>query len=382
MNENNNQFFNTPQNSYFPQDQSIPNGAINPNQQQVQNYNYINQNMVPNQNFQQPQQVYNQVPMENQVVEQQYAPLTPTNQTIPNTEVEKIDTLGQVAGQVSNDQQQNTFVAATVVENPANKAAPVEVVEQQPVALDPLNNANNPVPVNPVASPDTRRKVVAVGVSPFTPLKAFLTLLKKPGELIEETVPKYEHLMSSMMFTGFLTITTLVLTLLARLVVGGFIKSYNNASGSYTSTFDPSNIMNQDFLHFLLIAFIVSGLTIVAVTIICYASSFLNSKGLTLGKILMITNVSFMPFILGINVVSQLLSIISDNVGFASLVISIIYTIILFTTGMNHYIQTDKLNTKILYNLINFSIVIIIVTLILSLLYPGLSVLGVIGVAL
>ena len=382
MNENNNQFFNTPQNNYFPQDQSMPNGVIDPNHQQAQNYNYVNQNMVPNQNFQQPQQVYNQAPMGNQVVEQQYVPLTPTNQAISNNVVEELDTLSQVSGQVPNAQEQNTFVAATVVGNATNQAAPVEVVEQQPVALDPLNNASNPVPVNPVAPPDTRRRVVATAVSPLTPLKAFLTLLKKPGELIEETVQKYEHFMSSMMFTGFLTITTLILTLLARLVVGGFIKTYNNASGSYTATFDASNIMNQDFLHFMIIAFIVSGLTITVVTIICYASSFLNSKGLTLGKILMITNVSFMPFILGVNVVSQLLSIISDNIGFASLVISIIYTVILFTTGMNHYIQTDKLNAKIIYNLINFSIIIIIVTLILSLLYPGLSVLGAIGVAL
>lgn len=377
MNDNNNQFFN------FSQDQPVSNGNFDPNQNQPQNYNYLNQEVAPNSNFQ-TQQFYNQMPVNNQNYEQQYVPLTPINENqvpVQNSQIEELDTIAQTEQPASNVQGQNTFVAATMVGGNANQGTLVEVAEQQPI-LDPLNNANNPVPVNPIAPDDEKRRVVAVAVSPFAPLGAILSVLKKPGELIEETVPKYEHFMSSVMFTVFLTITTLVLTLLTRLVVGGFIKTYNNASGSYTATFNPSNITNQNFLHFLFIALIFSGIAITIVTIICYASSFLNSKGLTLGKILMITNVSFIPLIMGVNVISQLLSIISDNVGFASLVISIIYTIILFVTAMNHYIQTDKINTKILYNIINFSIIIIVITVILTFLYPGLSVLGIIGVAL
>lgn len=376
MSENKNQFFNFPPDNDFTQSSQVSN--TNPNNQL--NYDYQNQSQTINPNYQN-QQMYNQNFNINQSNPVSYEPLTPINQVetiAENDQIEELESLDQIE-QPLNNNEQNTFVAATVTAAPENPAAPVEMVETTPV-LDPLNNANNPVPVNPVAPPDTKRKVVAVAVSPLAPLGSVLDMIKKPGKLIEETIPKYEHFISSIMYTAFLTVVSLVLTLLARLIVGGFIKTYNNASGSYSATFDFANIANQNFVHYLLIALIVSGIAIIGVAVICYASSFLNSKGLTLGKILMITNVSFIPLIMGVNVIMPILNIISDSVGFASLIISIIYTIILFVTGMNHYIQTDKLNTKIVYNLINFVIIVAICVLIITLMYPGLSIINAISI--
>ena len=366
MNDNKNQFFNVPPNNFFVQDTPLTNENTNSNQQFNQNMNYYNQNY-------QSQTTYSQTPAAtpvNQTVTNatQYEPLTPTipNQTmVEDNQIEELETLSQIEPNSINMQHQSVIASTE-----ASATTPV---------LDPLNNANNPVPVNPVAPPETKKKVVAVAVSPLEPFKAILKMIKKPSDLIEEVAPKYEHFMSSVMFTAFLTVVTIVLTLITRLVVGGFIKTYDNARGSYTSTFDFSNISNQNFLHYILIALIVSGLAIITVSIISYASSFLNSRGMTFGKIIMITNVSFIPIIIGINVLSPLLSIISESVGFAALIINIIYTIILFVTGMNYYLQTDKLNDKIFYNILNFSIIVIVIVIILTLKYPGISIINAIS---
>lgn len=380
MNDNKNQFFNIPSNNSFSQEPSVMNENNHSNQPLNQNINFFNQNY-------QTQPTYNQMPgptLTNQTPpnETHYEPLTPTinQQPVVNNQIEELETLGQVNQNPTNSQVLNPVVDQNVAPQTAPQPEPqIEDTPTEP-ALDPLNNANNPVPVNPVAPPETQKKVVAVAVAPLEPLKALLNMIKKPSCLIEETVPKYQHFISSIMYTVYLTIISIVLTLITRLIVGGFIKTYDNASGSYTSTFDISNIGNQDFLHYVLMALIVSGIAIIAVSIIYYASSFLNSKGMTIGKIIMISNVSFMPIIIGINVLLPLLSIIAESVGFAALIISIIYTIILFVTGMNYYLQTDKLNEKIFYNLLNFSIIIILLVIILTIIYPGISIINAISI--
>lgn len=270
---------------------------------------------------------------------------------------------------VNNNAVAETFVATTVKKEDVEKSN-IEVLDNNE-KLDPLNNANNPIPVNPVAPVVAEEKIEDVDVKPIILLNLLFDLIKKPGTTLTKYVSKYQGTKTAFFITMFITVFSLVLSLVMSLITGGFIKNYNVTTGSYTTSYSFSNIFTQDFLRIIAIALMISGGLILIVSIVYYAASFFNSKGVNFGKCLMICNVCFLPLIIGVTALYSLGVIISYYVGFIFLGISIIYSTILFITGMNECLKIESLDKKIYYNLFNLVIVFLIVVAIVFIFFYG-----------
>ena len=154
----------------------------------------------------------------------------------------------------------------------ADLEAQAKVEADYLASLDPLDNANNPVPVNPVAPKE--EKVVKESLGFGGLLKIIFGMILHPGDILEEKPDKYGTLVNGLKLSLVLTILTVVFSLAARVLTGMFVKDYNSITGAYNTRFDINNIFLQDYAYYLITAVVISGVSILIISLIYYISSF------------------------------------------------------------------------------------------------------------
>ncbi len=237
--------------------------------------------------------------------------------------------------------------------------------------LDPLNNANNPIPVNPI-SPKKEElpeeelpKNVKANI--FSVIKMMIGMAFTPGTTIVNNSKKYRSFSKAIAITLWITIVTLILCIGVRVLIGSFNKTYSAVTASYKINFDFTNIFNLDnYLQFLLIAFIISFVTIMISSLIYYASSFINSKGVVFGSYLMVSNLALLPLIIGVVVFYPIANLLSTYIGLLVLIFSFLYTLISFIIGISEILTFKNINRKILYNVLNISVIVLIMIFIFA----------------
>ena len=175
----------------------ISNNQMMNNQGQM---NYPN-NMNYNQqgfNNQMPNQQYNQYPNNNNN-NNQMAPNN--NANYQNNNIGVIKPKGNsnnnpnvIKPQTNN--QPNETLDVLEPNDVLNEALEELPVEQEATKLDPLNNANNPIPVNPVAEVEIKEELTEEELSAKANIWAvigmFLGMIFKPGTTIIDSIKKYK----------------------------------------------------------------------------------------------------------------------------------------------------------------------------------------------
>ena len=249
----------------------------------------------------------------------------------------------------------------------ADQEAQAKVEKEYIESLNPLNNATNPVPVNPVAPKEEKVKKEKLGFGAL--IKIVFGMLFHPGDILEEKPDKYGTFGNGIKLSIVLTILTLVFSLIARVVTGMFVKDYNTITGAYSTSFDINNIFLQDYAYYLITAVVISGVSILIISLIYYISSFFNNKGVSLGEYLIITNVSFIPLLLGFSVLLPVGCLFHNYLGYALLGISLIYTLVCFISGINQALSFSSVNRKIIYNAFNLSVIFIAIAVVVYYIY-------------
>lgn len=267
------------------------------------------------------------------------------------------------------EQEAEALRVKQIVEEQKKKdlEAQKRVEEEYIKSLDPLNNATNPMPVNPTAP--IEEKVEKEKLNFFDIIKFTFGMINHPGDMLEEKPDIYGSTMNGIKFAFFSTIWTIILSLICRVVLGLFIKTFNQYTGDYTTRIGFDNIMTLDYSTFIVNAIVVSGVSILIVSLIYYLSSFFNNKGVSFGEYLLITNLSFISFLLGYSVLLPLGSIIHYYLGYALLGISVIYTLVCFISGINNELKFKSINRKIIYNAFNLSVIFLAIAFIVYLVY-------------
>lgn len=360
MNNNTDTFVYGSYNSSSGQMVSPPSNNANQNNGYInQNNNYVNNNQTMNNQQMMNQQVPNMT--------QNYT----NNQNVIASNSNSTGVIVPGGNNYVNNSQQTiapgqNYETSGFMEESEVLDLPVE--ESKPVKseLDPLNNANNPVPVNPVAPTkevfveDELPKDVKANI--FSVIGMMLGMVLTPGSTIVTNSKKYRSTFKAFMVTVWITAVSVVLSIGVRILVGSFTKSYNTITGSSRINFNIANIMNlENYLPYVILAFFVSFIVIFIVSLIYYASSFLNSKGVPLGSYIMVSNLGLLPLIIGVIAVSPAISIISSYLGMLALIFSFLYSLIAFMTGMNEILTFKNIDRKILYNVLNLSCIILVV---------------------
>lgn len=286
-----------------------------------------------------------------------------------------------ISPSINKSNEQKVMKPSFGVEN-KNKVEEMEVLdtltieeekESKSSPLDPLNNANNPIPVNPVAEPEEifeeEELPKDVKANIFSVIGMMFGMIFTPGTTIVSNSKKYRSTFKSFMVTVWITAVSLVLCIGVRILIGSFTKSYNAVTGASHIYFNFANIFSLDnYIQYLIIAFLISFVGIFVVALTYYASSFLNSKGVPLGSYLMVSNLAMLPLIIGVVAVGPAIGIISRYLSLLAVIFCFLYTLIAFLIGINEILKFKNINRKILYNVLNLSCIILVAIVIYVLL--------------
>lgn len=272
--------------------------------------------------------------------------------------------------------EQASSVAATVKKKiDSDKEGFGEVIDDsQEQYYDPLNNGTNPIPVNPVAPVqeefvEQNIDIKNVKANLFSLIGMIMGMTLRPGTTIINNAKKYRSASKSYMITGWITIVTLVVCFVVRILVGSFVRTSNVVTGASKIQFNPAFLFQSaNYIEFMIIALVVSGIAICVASLVYYASSFLNSKGVPLGSYVMISNLSMLPLIVGVVVLYPVLSIFSKYIGVAVVIFALLYTLIAFFIGMNRILTFKNVDHQIMYNVLNISVILMAMILIIILL--------------
>lgn len=237
--------------------------------------------------------------------------------------------------------------------------------------LNALDNATNPVPVNPVAPIENNINYAEQDVKIKNVINMFVNSLTKPGTTMVEDGNKYRDSIVAWKVTLFITLISIVLSLISGIVSGCFNTGYNSNTGAAFTTFNPGNIVNVNWLSKIFISIMVSGISISIVSGVYYAFSFIKSKGIAFGRYMMVTNIAFVPFIFGVTVVAPIGSIISPFLGLALAGVGLIYTLVSFISGINNLLAINSVNKNIIYNVVNLGLIYVVIIFIVFKLFYG-----------
>lgn len=229
--------------------------------------------------------------------------------------------------------------------------------------LDPLNNANNPTPVNPTAPKE--EKIEKEKLNFFDIVKFTFGMILHPGDMLDEKPDIYGSITNGLMFALFSTVWTIILSLVSRIALGFVIRLTNGLN--FKAGFD--NILTLDYGTFIVNAAVISGVSILIVSLIYYLSSFFNNKGVSFGEYLLITNLSFIPLLFGYSVLLPLGCVFHYYLGYALLGITVIYTLVCFISGINNELKFKSINRKIIYNSFNLSVIFLVIAFVIYLVY-------------
>lgn len=258
------------------------------------------------------------------------------------------------------------------------------VVEEEPqVVLDPLNNANNPIPVNPVATKEEVKVVEEVvdeeiplfdeeeeiKTNLFTVVNMMIGVVIKPGTTISTNARRYKKMFDAVSITFWVTILSFVMCLVGRLVVGCFSRTENAISGASKIVLDFSRLVDtNNYIPYLLITLFIGLGTILVVALIYYLSSFIFSKGIHIGTYFAISTLAVVPVIIGFTILYPIITILSSGVAMMALIFSIIYALIILFTGINEVLKFKNNDQRIVYNSVNMAVIFSIMLFIFNVL--------------
>ena len=98
----------------------------------------------------------------------------------------------------------------------------------------------------------------------------------------------------------------------------------------------------------------VSVIVILIFSLVYYMTSFFTNKGVEFYTYLLITTMSFVPFVIGFTLAMPLLSVLSFYLGFIVLFILTIYSLLIFIVSVDSFLVKKDINTVILYNILNY----------------------------
>lgn len=342
---------------------------INPNMQGMPDNDYSNNMMGPNMQQQNNETfVYNSVPKQ-----ELYNQNGQMNNGYPNNMNNQ-----QYANQGMNDMMPRTVQAPNEVVNQANMESLEELdfpefVDTPQVEMDPLNNANNPIPVNPVAPVETyveEELPENVKANIFSVIGMMFGMITKPGTTIIKNSKKYKSFNKAIMVTLLVGILSVIICMAARMVVGCFSVSYDAVTGASKPMFNMNGLFDiNNYVPYITVSLVMSYGSIVVSSLVYYASSFLNSKGIPIGTYFMVSSLAMVPLIIGVLALFPIAAIFSGYFAVLIFVFTFMYTLISFFIGMNEILTFESIDKRILYNIINLSIIFVIIVLIFMLLF-------------
>ncbi len=340
--------------------QNQPNNQILYNQPTNMYYPDNNQMVDNNQGFVSADQMNPTMDQMNPAVDQMNPSLEQPVEMMEEQVVQPDVPLEQVVNMEAINNMANISMESTVVdEQPEELEQVEEVPEELEVKLDPLNNANNPIPVNPVAVDvvvdNSEAEKAKTGL--FVNIGICLGLIFKPAKTIVENTKKFKLTKKAFSVYFWMLVLSILLCLASRLVLGCFVKTISPVTGKYSINFDMGRMfMLDNYTWWLGSTIVIAGIFVLLIALVYYACSFMNSKGISFGTYLMLATIGTVPCTVGFLVLLPIGALFSSYFGLILFMIGFLYGYLIFLVGVMNTLNFKDVDSLLKYNLINMLI--------------------------
>lgn len=263
---------------------------------------------------------------------------------------------------VSNGQAINQApVNPTSIVNPeAVQTATLEptyIQPEQPV-VEPQSQPQPYVETVPVMQP-VNNQSSEVSNAPLNYLMYIIAILLKPFNCFKEEESKLANTKTSIILSTIVAGSMTLINLVKAMISAVFVKSFDLSTLEYKTSFDIAGLENLDYLQLIGKNLLIYAGVIVAIALIYYLASLVFKKQTSFIKLLAITSTSLIPFIVLGMIVAPILSKIWADLYLIILIISIVYSLLIFINLINAEVDFANGDMRIYYNGICMAVLLI-----------------------
>ena len=180
-------------------------------------------------------------------------------------------------------------------------------------------------------------------------LMFILNVILKPVSTLKEKLKDYSDFKSSGILVVFVSLGTMLINLLGSMISVVFYKGYSFKKGS-TFNVDFGNLKNLDYFDLIVKQFIQFIIVVVAVAGIYYIVSLIFKKSANFFKLVTISAVSFIPFVIATGFVAVILNYIYIPLSLFVTLGALIYSLLTFVNAMDEELNIDDSTLKVYFH--------------------------------
>ena len=182
-----------------------------------------------------------------------------------------------------------------------------------------------------------------------------LAALLKPATVLKEDLNKFNQIKSSAIMTLIITAIATIVKLITSMISAVVVREFSWSAGGYTTSIAWDNLSKLNYVDIIVKNFVIFAAIILAIAIVYYVMGLITKKECNFSRLLGISALAIVPFLICSLVLSPLLSAIWATLAVPVTLVGLIYTVIMVYEGMNSELKLES-NQKYYVNLICLSI--------------------------
>jgi len=198
-----------------------------------------------------------------------------------------------------------------------------------------------------------------VGNMSLNYLMYIIAILLRPFKCYKEEEAKLANTKTALILSTIVAGSMMIIDLFKAMISAVFVKSFDLSTLSYKTSFEISGLKNLDYLQLIGKNLLIYAGILVAIALVYYLVSLVFKKQVNFIKLLSITSTSFIPYVLVGMVIAPILSKVWADLYLILIIISVVYSLLIFINLINDEIMFEDGDMKIYFNGICIAILLI-----------------------
>lgn len=235
----------------------------------------------------------------------------------------------------------------------AKAAAP----EKKTVAIEPqampVNNAPGEVPK---ANNDANVSIMAL-------FMVIIATITKPITTLKKDASKFDSFKNSAIVAGVLTVVATIITLITTMIDSVFVRYRDYFNGGYKTEIVFENLAEVEYFKIIGQNILIYLGAMAGIAFVFFIVALIMKKEVKYPRLLGITAVSLVPYIICSVLISPIVSMIYSPLGMIVTLIGLVYSLIILCEAVNNEVALEG-DKKGYFNLICFGVIIVIIYII------------------
>lgn len=182
-------------------------------------------------------------------------------------------------------------------------------------------------------------------------IKYIISFVIKPFETYKNEEDKLTNTKTSLILCGIVAGAMMIINLLTSMISTIFVKHFDYSTLEYKTKLDFAGLNDLDYLGLIGKNLLIYICIIVAIAVVYYLASLVVKKSTNFIKILSISAISLIPYVVMGMLVSPILGKIWVPLSIVAAVVGIVYSIIIFVMLISDNIKFDKKDLSAYFHL-------------------------------